>query len=125
MLVWDFLGCMKFTDWLLTNQFSRNPVCTYWLYNNKHLLDETESSIQLLRPDKVILSETKLSPILFCMGAINWIKDEVKPNKCFIIPKKIGSNKLVVWKRLVSIKVTLNLNRLSKTTVSFIMFATK
>ena len=61
----------------------------------------------LLRPDKVILGEAKLSPILFCTGAINWMLDEVKSNKCFIIPKKIGSNKQVVWKRLVSTKVTL------------------
>ena len=56
----------------------------------------------LLRPYKVILREAKLSPILFCTGAINWMLDEVKSNKCFIIPKKIGSNKLAVWKRLVS-----------------------
>ena len=46
----------------------------------KHLLDET----------KVILGEAKLklSPILFFTGAINWMLDEVKSNKCFIIPKK-------------------------------------
>ena len=42
----------------------------------------------LLRPDKVILGEAKLSPILFCTGAINWMLDEVKSNKCFIMPKK-------------------------------------
>ena len=35
----------------------------------------------LLRPDKVILGEA----ILFCTGAINWMLDEVKSNKCFII----------------------------------------
>ena len=51
----------------------------------------------LLRPDKVIL---------FCTGAIDWMLDEVKSNKCFIVPKKISLNKLVVWKRLVSTKVT-------------------
>ena len=60
----------------------------------------------LLRPDKVILGEAKLSPILFCTGTINWMLDDDKSNKCFIIPKKIGWNKLVVWKRLVSTKVT-------------------
>ena len=59
-----------------------------------------------LCPDKVILGEAKLSPILFCKGTINWMLDEVKSNKCFIIPKKIGSNKLVVWRMLVSTKVT-------------------
>ena len=42
----------------------------------------------LLQPDKVILGEAKLSPILFCTGAMNWMLDEVKSNKCFIIPKK-------------------------------------
>ena len=41
-----------------------------------------------------MLGEAKLSPILFCTGAINWILDEVKSNKCFIILKNIGSNKL-------------------------------
>ena len=56
----------------------------------------------LLHPDKVILGKAKLNPILFCTGAMNWMLDEVKCNKCFIIPKKIGSNKLVVWKKLVS-----------------------
>ena len=60
----------------------------------------------LLGPDKVVLGEAKPSPILFCTGAINWMLDEVKSNKCFIIPKKIGSNKLVVWKRLASTKLT-------------------
>ena len=49
----------------------------------------------LLRPEKVILGEAKLSPILFCSGAINWMLDEVKSNKCFIIPKKsVQINKL-------------------------------
>ena len=38
---------------------------------------------------------------------VNWMLDKVKSNKCFIIPRKIGSNKLVVWKRLVSTKGTL------------------
>ena len=42
----------------------------------------------LLHPDKVILGEAKLSPILFRTGAMNWMLDEVKSNKCFIIPKK-------------------------------------
>ena len=65
--------------------------------NNKHS--------SLLRPDKVILGEAKLSPILFCMDAMNWMLDEVKSNKCYT--EKIGSNKQVVWKRLVSSKVTL------------------
>ena len=51
--------------------------------HNKHLLDETESN-----NDNVILGEAKLSPILFCTDAINWMLDEVKSNKCFIIPKK-------------------------------------
>ena len=61
----------------------------------------------LLRPDKVILGEAKLRPILFCTGVINWMLDEVKSNKCFIIPKKIGSNKHIVLNWLVSIKITL------------------
>ena len=43
----------------------------------------------LLHPDKVILGEAKLSSILFCTGAMNWMLDEVKSNKCFIIPKKL------------------------------------
>ena len=55
-----------------------------------------------MRPDKVILGEAKLSRILFCTGAINWMLDKVKSNKCFIIPKKIGSNKLVVCKVTVT-----------------------
>ena len=42
----------------------------------------------LLRPDKVILGEAKLSPILLCTGVINWMLDKVKSNKCSIIPKK-------------------------------------
>ena len=75
-----------------------NILNTYWT--------RPSPTSSLLRPDKVILGEAKLSPILFCMGAINWMLDEVKSNKCFIIPKKISSNKLVVWKRLVSTKVT-------------------
>ena len=65
-------------------------------------LDETESNIQFIAS-----GQGKLSPILFCTGAINWMFDEVKSNKCFIIPKTIGSNKLVVWNRLVPTKVTL------------------
>ena len=73
-------------------------VNTYWT--------RPSPTSSLLHPDKVILGEAKLSPILFCTGAMNWMLDEVKSNKCFIIPKKIGSNKLVVWKMLVSIKVT-------------------
>ena len=63
----------------------------------KHLLDETESNISLLHPNKVILGEAELSPILFCTGAINWMLDEAKSNNCFIIPKKIDTNKLVFW----------------------------
>ena len=55
---------------------------------NKHLLDETESNIQFIAPDKAIMGEAKLSPILFCTGAINRMLDEVKSNECFIIPKK-------------------------------------
>ena len=68
----------------------------------KHILDFTKGYLllidtywtrpsptsSLLHPDKVILGEAKLSPILFCMGAMNWMLDEVKSNKCFIIPKK-------------------------------------
>ena len=27
MLVWNFTGCMEFTDWFLTNQISDDPVC--------------------------------------------------------------------------------------------------
>ena len=42
----------------------------------------------LLHPDKVILGQATLSPILFCTGAMNWMLDEVKSNKCFIMPKK-------------------------------------
>ena len=60
----------------------------------------------LLRPDKVILGEAKLSPVSFCKGAINRMLEESKSNKSFIVPKKIGSNKLIVWKKLVSLKVT-------------------
>ena len=30
VLVWNFLGCMEFTDWLLANQISWDPVCTSW-----------------------------------------------------------------------------------------------
>ena len=45
---------------------------------------------------------TRLSPA----SSLLRLLDEVKSNKCFIIPNKIGSNKLVVWKMLVSIKVT-------------------
>ena len=68
----------------------------------KHLLDETESNIQLIASG---LGNIKI--ILFCTGAMNWMLDEVKSNKCFIIPKNIGSNKLVVWKKLVSIELAL------------------
>ena len=46
---------------------------TYWTR-----LSPTSS---LLRPDKLI-------SILFCTGAISWMLDEVKSNKCFITPKK-------------------------------------
>ena len=55
---------------------------TYWTRPSP-----TSSS---LRPDEVILDEAKLSPILFCTGGMNWMLDEVKSNKCFIIPKKLG-----------------------------------
>ena len=44
-------------------------------------LSPTSSSLRLA---KVILGEAKLSPILFCISAINWMLDEVKCNKCFI-----------------------------------------
>ena len=53
---------------------------TYWTRPN--------ATSSLLRLDKVILMEAKLSPILFCTGAMNWMLDEIKSNKCFIIPKK-------------------------------------
>ena len=76
----------------------------YPLLNTYYTRPSPTSS--LLHPDKIILGEAKLSPILFCTGAINWMLDEVKSNKCFII-EKIGSNKLVVQKRLLSTKVTL------------------
>ena len=62
---------------------------TYWM--------SPSPTSSLLRPDKVILGEAKLSPILFCMATINWLLDEVKSNKCFIIiiPKKsVQLNKL-------------------------------
>ena len=39
------------------------------------------------------LDKANLSPILFCTGAINWMSEEVKPNKCLIILKKIALNK--------------------------------
>ena len=54
---------------------------TYWM--------RPSLTSSLLHPDKVILGEAKLSPILFCTGAMNWMLDEVKSNKCFIIPKKL------------------------------------
>ena len=43
---------------------------TYWI--------RPSPTSSLLHPDKVILDEAKLSPILFCMGAMNWMLDEVK-----------------------------------------------
>ena len=72
---------------------------TYWT--------RPSPTYSLLRPDKVILGERKLSPILFCTSAINWMLDEVKSNKCFYYTEKIGSNIQVIWKRLVSTSVTL------------------
>ena len=59
-----------------------------WAIINSYWTRPSPTS-SLLRPDKVILDEAKLSPILFCTGAINWMLDEVKSNKCFIIPKKL------------------------------------
>ena len=55
-------------------------VNTYWT--------RPSPTSSLLHPDKVILGEADLSPILFCTGVMNWMLDEVKSNKCFIIPKK-------------------------------------
>ena len=63
------------SDWLKTSL----TLNTYWT--------RPSSTSSLLGPDKVILGEAKLSPILFCTGAINWMLDEVKSNKCFIIQK--------------------------------------
>ena len=63
----------------------------------KHLMDETESNIQFIASGQDNIGQSE---------AVNWMLDEVKSNKCFIILKKIGSKKLVVWKRLVSTKVT-------------------
>ena len=45
-------------------------------------------TFSLLGPDKIILAQAKLSPILFCTGTINWMLGEVKSNTHFIIPKK-------------------------------------
>ena len=60
--------------------------------NIEHLLHETESNIQLIasRQGNVGRSEAEilfLLDFLFC--AINWMLDEVKSNKCFIITKKL------------------------------------
>ena len=59
-----------------------------FIYILNTYLTRPSPTSSLLHPDKVILGEAKLSPILFCTGAINWMLDEVKSNKCFIIPKK-------------------------------------
>ena len=60
---------------------------TYWT--------RLSPTFSLLHLDKVILGGAKPNPILFCMGGINWMLDEVKSNKCFIIPKKsVRINKL-------------------------------
>ena len=58
--------------------------------NIEHLLDETESNIQFNASGRgnIGRGKAKLSPILFCTGAIKWMLDEVKSNKSFIIPKK-------------------------------------
>ena len=57
---------------------------TYWT--------RPSTTSSLLHKDNVIFGETKLSPIRFCTGAINWMLDEVKSNKCFNIRNKIGLN---------------------------------
>ena len=77
------------------SNFNFDMLNTYWT--------RPSPTSSLLCPDKVIMGKAKLSPILFCTGSFNWMLDEVKSSKCFIIPRKL--NKL--WKRLVSTKVTL------------------
>ena len=69
------------TGFILTG----NLQATIYILNTYWTRPSPTSS--LLRPDKVILGKAKLSPILFCTGAINWMLNEVKSNKCFIIPK--------------------------------------
>ena len=49
---------------------------------NKHLLDETESNMQF-----IVSGQGSLHPLLFCMVTIKFILNEIKSNKCFIIPK--------------------------------------
>ena len=61
---------------LTTNIKSLN---TYWTRRSP--------ASSLLHMEKVILGEAKLSPTLFCPDAINWMLDEVKSNKCFIVSK--------------------------------------
>ena len=66
---------------------SRDPLNTYWT--------RPSPISSLLGPDKVILGEAKLNPILICTDAINWMLDEVK-SISFIIPKKsVLINKLL------------------------------
>ena len=83
--------------------------------NIKYLLNETESNIQFIASGQGNIRRSEAEPniifsfrpLLFCTGAMNWMLDEVKSNKCFIISKKsVRINQLVVWKRLVSTKVT-------------------
>ena len=71
-----------------TTTTQKHPIIhTYWM--------RPSPTSSLLHPDKVILGEAKLSPILFCTGEINWMLDEVRSNKCFTIPKKsVRINKL-------------------------------
>ena len=58
-----------------------------WLNINKHLLDETESNIQFIASGQGNIGRSELRTILFFTGPIKWMLDEVKFNKCFIIPK--------------------------------------
>ena len=54
----------------------------HFFENIKHILDKTESNIRFIASNKVPV-------ILFCMGMLGWMLDEVKSNKSFIIPKTL------------------------------------
>ena len=92
--------------------------------NNKHLLDETESNMQFIASGQGNIGRSEAEPNIILYGRNQLDVGRGQVQEVFYYTEKNRSNKLVVWKRLVSTKVT-NLNRLSKATVSFIMFAAK
>ena len=76
-------------------------------YNNKHLLDETESNIQFIASGQSNIGRSEAEPNIILYGRNQLDVGRGQVQQVFSCTEKIGPNKLVVWKRLVSTNITL------------------